>query len=81
MPTLHEQAPEGQRRRGGGPTLLPLAVANILTEMHLDHQSLMAAMLHDVIEDTGVPKAALAAQFGDMVTDLVDGVSKLTHIR
>ncbi len=48
--------------------------------MHLDHQSLMAAMLHDVIEDTGVPKAALAAQFGDVVTDLVDGVSKLTHI-
>ena len=40
----------------------------------------MAAMLHDVIEDTGVPKSALADQFGDVVTDLVDGVSKLTHI-
>ena len=76
-----EQAHEGQRRRSGEPYIVhPLAVANILTEMHLDHQSLMAAMLHDVIEDTGVPKAALAAQFGDVVTDLVDGVSKLTHI-
>lgn len=76
-----EQAHEGQRRRSGEPYIVhPLAVANILTEMHLDHQSLMAAMLHDVIEDTGVPKSALAAQFGDVVTDLVDGVSKLTHI-
>jgi|TARA_B110000211_G_scaffold182360_1_gene206455 RelA/SpoT family (p)ppGpp synthetase len=76
-----EQAHEGQRRRSGEPYIVhPLAVANILTEMHLDHQSLMAAMLHDVIEDTGVPKSALADQFGDVVTDLVDGVSKLTHI-
>lgn len=76
-----EQAHEGQRRRSGEPYIIhPLAVANILTEMHLDHQSLMAAMLHDVIEDTGVPKSALAEQFGDVVTDLVDGVSKLTHI-
>lgn len=76
-----EQAHEGQRRRSGEPYIIhPLAVASILTEMHLDHQSLMAAMLHDVIEDTGIPKAALAAQFGDTVTDLVDGVSKLTHI-
>ena len=67
-----EQAHEGQRRRSGEPYIVhPLAVANILTEMHLDHQSLMAAMLHDVIEDTGVPKSALADQFGDVVTDLV----------
>ncbi len=76
-----EQAHTGQRRRSGEPYIVhPLAVATILTEMHLDHQSLMAAMLHDVIEDTGIPKAALASQFGDTVTDLVDGVSKLTHI-
>lgn len=76
-----EQAHEGQRRRSGEPYIIhPLAVANILTDMHLDHQSLMAAMLHDVIEDTGVPKSALASQFGDVVTDLVDGLSKLTHI-
>jgi len=76
-----EQAHEGQRRRSGEPYIIhPLAVANILADMHLDHQSLMAAMLHDVIEDTGVPKTALAVQFGDIVTELVDGVSKLTHI-
>lgn len=76
-----EQAHEGQRRRSGEPYIIhPLAVANILADMHLDHQSLMAAMLHDVIEDTGVPKSALATQFGDVVTDLVDGVSKLTNI-
>ena len=48
--------------------------------MHMDHQSLMAAMLHDVIEDTGVSKKALAAQFGKPVAELVDGVSKLTQI-
>ncbi|MAD44689.1 MAG: bifunctional GTP diphosphokinase/guanosine-3',5'-bis(diphosphate) 3'-diphosphatase [Oceanospirillaceae bacterium] len=76
-----EQAHEGQRRRSGEPYIIhPLAVADILADMHLDHQSLMAAMLHDVIEDTGVPKSALAVQFGDVVTELVDGVSKLTHI-
>jgi len=45
----------------------------------MDHQSLMAAMLHDVIEDTGISKKAIAGQFGDSVADLVDGVSKLTQ--
>ncbi|MGO2146510.1 MULTISPECIES: RelA/SpoT family protein [Halomonas] len=76
-----EQAHDGQRRRSGEPYVThPLAVANILANMHMDHQSLMAAMLHDVIEDTGVSKKALAAQFGDPVAELVDGVSKLTQI-
>ena len=52
-----EQAHDGQRRRSGEPYVThPLAVANILANMHMDHQSLMAAMLHDVIEDTGVSK-------------------------
>ena len=58
----------------------PLEVANILCDMHMDHDTLVAAMLHDVIEDTGIPKDALAEQFGDDVADLVDGVSKLTQI-
>ncbi|MBE0402766.1 GTP pyrophosphokinase 3'-pyrophosphohydrolase [Halomonas citrativorans] len=76
-----EQAHDGQRRRSGEPYVThPLAVANILANMHMDHQSLMAAMLHDVIEDTGVSKKALAAQFGNPVAELVDGVSKLTQI-
>ena len=76
-----EQAHEGQMRRSGERYIThPLAVAAILADMKLDHQSLMAAMLHDVIEDTGIPKDALIEQFGDSVADLVDGVSKLTQI-
>ncbi|SDS97473.1 (p)ppGpp synthetase, RelA/SpoT family [Halopseudomonas litoralis] len=76
-----EQAHDGQTRRSGEPYVThPLAVANILADMHMDHQSLMAAMLHDVIEDTGIPKEALITQFGDTVADLVDGVSKLTQM-
>ncbi|UYO76071.1 RelA/SpoT family protein [Halomonas qinghailakensis] len=76
-----EQAHDGQRRRSGEPYVThPLAVANILANMHMDHQSLMAAMLHDVIEDTGVSKKALSAQFSKPVAELVDGVSKLTQI-
>ena len=76
-----EQAHTGQSRRSGEPYIIhPLAVAGVLANMRMDHQSLMAAMLHDVIEDTGVTRDGLAAQFGDPVADLVDGVSKLTHI-
>ena len=76
-----EQAHFGQTRRSGDPYVThPLAVANILAEMHMDPQSIMAGLLHDVIEDTGVSKEALAVQFGDTVADLVDGVSKLTQI-
>jgi len=76
-----EQAHYGQVRRSGEPYVThPLAVAGILAEMHMDHQSLMAALLHDVIEDTGVTKQDLGAQFGADVAELVDGVSKLTHI-
>lgn len=76
-----EQAHEGQFRRSGERYIThPLAVANILAQLRLDHQSLMAAMLHDVIEDTGIPKDALTDQFGASVAELVDGVSKLTQI-
>jgi len=76
-----EQAHDGQARRSGEPYVThPLAVASILSDMHMDHQSLMAAMLHDVIEDTGISKDALGSQFGETVAELVDGVSKLTQI-
>ena len=76
-----EQAHDGQTRRSGDPYIIhPLEVASILADMHMDHQSLMAAMLHDVIEDTGIEKQAIAEQFGNTVADLVDGVSKLTHM-
>ncbi|MGH8465064.1 MAG: HD domain-containing protein, partial [Pseudomonas sp.] len=76
-----EQAHDGQRRRSGEAYVThPLAVASILADMHMDHQSLMAAMLHDVIEDTGIAKEALCSQFGETVAELVDGVSKLTQM-
>jgi len=76
-----EQAHDGQLRRSGEVYVShPLSVASILADMHMDHQSLMAAMLHDVIEDTGIPKEALAEQFGETVAELVDGVSKLTQM-
>lgn len=75
-------AHEGQTRRSGEPYIThPLAVANILADMHMDHQSLAAAMLHDVIEDTGVSKEALGEEFGEDVGELVDGVSKLAQIK
>jgi RelA/SpoT family (p)ppGpp synthetase len=74
-------AHEGQFRRSGEPYIVhPLAVAIILADIHLDHETLMAALLHDVIEDTHVTKEELAAEFGDAVAELVDGVSKLTQI-
>lgn len=76
-----EQAHDGQKRRSGEAYIThPLAVADILAGMHMDHQSLMAAMLHDVIEDTGISKKAISGQFGEPVAELVDGVSKLTQI-
>ncbi len=78
---LAEQAHAGQSRHSGEPYVThPLAVAAILADMHMDHQSLMAAMMHDVIEDTGVGKEVLVERFGDAVAELVDGVSKLTQI-
>ena len=77
-----EQAHDGQTRRSGEPYIThPLEVAAILADMHMDHHSLMAAMLHDVIEDTGIEKSAIHEQFGEVVADLVDGVSKLTHMQ
>jgi guanosine-3',5'-bis(diphosphate) 3'-pyrophosphohydrolase len=58
-----------------------LQVAEILADMRMDHQSLMAAMLHDVIEDTGIAKDALQGQFGEAVAELGGWCkSKLTHI-
>jgi RelA/SpoT family (p)ppGpp synthetase len=74
-------AHKGQYRRTGHPYIThPLAVAQILAGMRMDHQSLMAAILHDVIEDTGVAKQTLGSEFGQDVAELVDGVSKLSKI-
>jgi guanosine-3',5'-bis(diphosphate) 3'-pyrophosphohydrolase len=77
-----EQAHEGQYRRTGDPYIThPLAVAHILTDMHMDHESLMAAMLHDTIEDTATSKRELASRFSAGVAELVDGVSKIDQIQ
>jgi len=75
------QAHHGQRRLSGEPYIThPLAVARTLGEMGLDAESLCAAILHDVIEDTPTAKAEIAEAFGAEVAQLVDGVSKLTQI-
>ncbi len=72
---------DGQRRISGEPYIYhPLAVARILAEMRMDHKSIMAAVLHDVIEDTPTAKDQLIKLFGQEIAELVDGVSKLTHI-
>lgn len=77
-----EEAHEGQMRRSGEPYIThPVAAAIILADMRMDAQSIMATLLHDVLEDTAVTKEELAAQFGDNVAELVDGVSKLTQIK
>lgn len=76
------KAHEGQQRVSGEPYIHhPLEVARILGEMHMDHQTLMAAILHDVIEDTPTAKDEIRKKFGKNVAELVDGVSKLTQIQ
>ncbi len=76
-----EDAHAGQYRRTGHQYIThPLAVADILAGMRMDHQSIMAAVMHDVLEDTGVSKSTLAKSFGMEVAEIVDGVSKLATI-
>ncbi|HEX9813255.1 MAG TPA: bifunctional (p)ppGpp synthetase/guanosine-3',5'-bis(diphosphate) 3'-pyrophosphohydrolase [Burkholderiales bacterium] len=71
----------GQRRVSGEPYIShPLEVAHILASMHMDAKSIIAAILHDVIEDTKTAKEAIAGVFGKDVAELVDGVSKITRI-
>ena len=74
-------AHKGQYRDSGEPYIShPLAVAGILADWHLDPQALMAALLHDVMEDTEVSKDEISQRFGKPVAELVDGVSKLDKI-
>lgn len=78
---IAQKAHEGQKRRSGEPYIThPIEVARILAGMRMDHESIMAAMLHDVLEDTSVDKETLTEKFGESVAELVDGVSKLTHL-
>ena len=76
------RAHAGQSRVSGEPYIQhPLAVAKILAEMRMDEKSIVAAILHDVIEDTEIPKAQIVTEFGHEVAELVDGVSKLTQVK
>ena len=75
-------AHHGQKRLSGEPYIAhPVATADILAELHLDADTLIAAILHDVIEDTPTPKEEIAARFGNDVAEIVDGVTKLDQIQ
>ncbi|KAJ9431269.1 MULTISPECIES: bifunctional GTP diphosphokinase/guanosine-3',5'-bis pyrophosphate 3'-pyrophosphohydrolase [Pantoea] len=75
-------AHEGQTRSSGEPYIThPVAVACILAEMKLDHETLMAALLHDVIEDTPATYQDMEQLFGKSVAELVEGVSKLDKLK
>ena len=78
---LGSQAHEGQRRYSGEQYIThPVAVAGILADLHLDYQSIAAAIMHDVIEDTPTAKEQIADQFGQEIAGIVDGVSKLDQL-
>lgn len=74
-------AHQGQLRTSGDPYIShPVAVATLIADWHLDAQALIAALLHDVMEDTQIGKAELAERFGKVAAELVDGLSKLDKI-
>lgn len=75
-------AHEGQLRESGAPYVThPIAVARILTPLHLDVHAITAALLHDVAEDTNVTIEQISARFGKQVADLVDGLSKIDKLQ
>jgi len=74
-------AHRGQVRKSGEPFVYhPLATADVLAELHLDPTTIAAALLHDVLEDTGVTKEELAGRFGEELAEVVDGVTKLKRL-
>ncbi|MGA2760077.1 MAG: HD domain-containing protein, partial [Candidatus Cybelea sp.] len=78
---LADAAHQGQRRASGESYIEhPLAVAGILADLEMDHQTIAAALLHDVVEDTSITAEEVAERFGEAVSRLVDGVTKLTRI-
>jgi len=79
---MAEDAHTGQSRLSGEPYIFhPLAVAQIVFGLNMDHRCVMAALLHDVVEDTSVSIEKITEHFGDDVATLVDGLSKLTHLK
>jgi GTP pyrophosphokinase len=78
---MADRAHEGQRRASGESYIEhPLAVAGILADLEMDRQTIAAALLHDVVEDTSLTTDQVAAEFGEEIATLVDGVTKLTRI-
>jgi GTP pyrophosphokinase len=76
-----KNAHENQRRKDGSPYVThPLAAAEIIAEMGLDEEAIIAALLHDVIEDTGVTHEEIVKRFGQSVGDIVEGVTKLSRV-
>ena len=76
------EAHAGQERKSGEPYIThPVAVAGILAELGLDAETVIAAILHDTLEDTELTREALATEFGEVVAELVDGVTKLDKMR
>jgi len=76
------QAHEGQTRKSGEPYIThPVAVAGILAELGMDAETIIAAILHDTLEDTALSRTELAGEFGETVAELVDGVTKLDKMR
>lgn len=70
-----------QKRKSGEPYIIhPIHTALILADLELDKESIMAGLLHDVMEDTKVTREQMISEFGEEVTDLVDGVTKLTKL-
>ncbi|TCP90128.1 guanosine-3',5'-bis(diphosphate) 3'-pyrophosphohydrolase [Cricetibacter osteomyelitidis] len=79
---IARDAHEGQYRSSGEPYIThPVAVASIIAEMKLDHEAVMAALLHDVIEDTPYTEEQLKEEFGSSVAEIVEGVSKLDKLK
>ena len=75
-------AHDGQTRKSGEPYIThPLAVATQLALWHMDIQGLCAGVMHDVLEDTGVSKIEMAAEFGETISEMVDGLSKLEKLK
>ena len=80
--TYADNAHASQQRKDGSPYIThPLAVADLVADLELDPDSVIAALLHDTIEDTGATHEEVAQRFGETVADLVEGVTKLTRVQ